>query len=137
MVPVVGLGVLFALRVPQTGVLLTLAFDLLLAGLVAPFLFGLFWKRATTSAAVACIAVGSSVRLVLFALTPTAYGTENTLLYIPNSLVGATFDGFPTFIAAGAGLLAFLVTALLRREPTAEVPAQPFSAAGAPVAVTR
>lgn len=137
MMPVVGLGVLFALRVPQTGVLLTLAFDLLLAGLVAPFLFGLFWKRATTPAAVACIAVGSTVRLVLFALTPTAYGAQNTLLYIPNNMLDSSFDGFPTFIAAGAGLGAFLVTALLRREPVVDVPAQPSPALDAPVAVTR
>jgi SSS family solute:Na+ symporter len=122
MLPVVGLGVLFALRVPETGILLTLAFDLLLAGLAAPFLLGLFWARATTGAAVACIAVGSTVRLVLFALTPTAYGVENTLLYIPNSLVSSGFDGFPTFIAAGAGLLAFFVTALLRPAPATDVP---------------
>lgn len=139
MVPVVGLGVLFALRVPQTGVLLTLAFDLLLAGLVAPFLLGLFWSRSSKAAAVACIAVGSTVRLVLFVLTPTAYGAENTLLYVPNSLVGSGFDGFPTFLAAGAGLAAFLLTALLRPatpEP-APLPQEPAPVADLAVAVTR
>lgn len=123
MLPVVALGVVFALRVPQTGVLLTLAFDLLLACLAVPFLLGLFWSRATTAAAVACIAVGSTVRLVLFALTPTAYGAPNTLLHIPNDLVTAGFDGFPTFLAALAGLAAFLVTAALRPVAPVEVEA--------------
>lgn len=121
MLPVVGLGVFFALRVPQTGVLLTLAFDLLLACLVVPFLFGLFWSRATTAAAVACVAVGSTVHLVLFALTPTAYGAPNTLLHVPNDLVTAGFDGFPTFLAAAAGLAAFLGTTALRPAAPAEV----------------
>lgn len=130
MLPVVGLGVLFALRVPQTGVLLTLAFDLLLAGLAVPFLLGLFWSRATTAAALACLAVGSTVRLVLFTLTPTVYGADNTLAYLPNGLIGAGFDGYPTFLAAIAGLLAFVVTAL--RTP-APAPAE----ASALAAVTR
>jgi len=110
--PVAALGVFFALRVPQTGILLTLAFDLMLAALVVPFLLGLFWRRATTAAAVAAIAVGGGVRLVLFALTPTIYGVENTLLYMPNALVGTGFDGWPTFIAVMASLVSFLVAAL-------------------------
>jgi SSS family solute:Na+ symporter len=58
---------------------------------------------------------------VLFALTPTAYGAPNTLLYLPNDLVPAGFDGFPTFLAAAAGLAAFLVTTALRRPAPAEV----------------
>ncbi len=123
-VPVVALGVLLALRVPQTGILLTLAFDLLLAGLVAPFLLGLFWRRrASTAAAVAAMGVGVTVRLVLFALTPTIYGVDNDLLHVPNDIVGPGFDGWPTFLAAGASLAAFVVTALLTPR-RATVPAQ-------------
>lgn len=122
MLPVVAAAMFFALRVPQTGILLTLAFDLMLAGLVVPFVFAHFAKRVTTGAAVAAIAVGVTVRLVLFALTPTFYGTENTLLYVPNSLVGPGFDGWPTFIAPLTSLLAF-VTVLLITRPAVRAPA--------------
>lgn len=121
--PVAALGVFFALRVPQTGILLTLAFDLMLASLVVPFLLGLFWRRASTAAAVAAIAVGGVVRLVLFALTPTVFGAENTLLYVPNDLVGAGFDGWPTFIAVTASLVAFVVTVLAGSDRRAETDA--------------
>ncbi|MDQ4037499.1 MAG: sodium:solute symporter family protein [Actinomycetota bacterium] len=110
--PVAVLGVFFALRVPQTGILLTLAFDLMLAALVVPFLLGLFWRRSSTAAAVAAITVGLTVRLTLFALTPTIFGAENTLLYVPNDQVGTGFDGWPTFIAVTASLAAFVIAAL-------------------------
>lgn len=121
MVPVVGIAVFFALRVPQTGVLLTLAFDLMLAGLLVPFVFAHFARRVTTAAAVAAIAAGVTVRLVLFVLTPKFYGAENTLLHVPNSLVGPGFDGWPTFIALLVSLVAFVVAlGLGRRAPAAE-----------------
>ncbi|PRC61481.1 hypothetical protein C6A85_08600, partial [Mycobacterium sp. ITM-2017-0098] len=42
----------FAIYVQQTGILLTLAFDLMLACLVVPFILGLVWRRGTTAAAV-------------------------------------------------------------------------------------
>ncbi|MGH4022863.1 MAG: sodium:solute symporter family transporter [Pseudonocardiaceae bacterium] len=127
--PVAALGVFFALRVPQTGILLTLAFDLMLAALVVPFLLGLFWRRATTAAAVAAITGGCTVRLVLFALTPTMYGVENTLLYVPNGWVGSGFDGWPTFLAAAASLAAFVVTALAGPVRRAEGDGVPAAAA--------
>ena len=123
-VPVITLGVFFALRVPQTGILLTLAFDLMLAGLAVPFPLGLFWRRSSTTAAGAAIAVGLLVRLVLFAVTPTMYGVPNTLLYVENDVVGAGFDGWPTFLAAVASLAAFLVATLLRPRRAVVVPAE-------------
>ncbi|WP_157248542.1 sodium:solute symporter family protein [Nonomuraea typhae] len=113
MLPVVGGAVLLALRVPQTGVLLTLAFDLMLACLAVPFVLGMFWRRGSSGAALAALSVGLVVRLTLFALTPTMYAVDNTLLYIPNTLIGASFDGWPTFIAAAASLLAYAVVALV------------------------
>ncbi|UBU08906.1 sodium:solute symporter family protein [Nonomuraea gerenzanensis] len=113
MPPVVGGAVLLALRVPQTGVLLTLAFDLMLACLVVPFVLGFWWRRGGAPAAMAALTVGLVVRLALFVITPTMYGAPNTLLYLPNTLVDATFDGWPTFIALGASLIAYLSVALL------------------------
>jgi SSS family solute:Na+ symporter len=121
---VVAIAIFFALQVPQTGILLTLAFDLMLAGLVVPFVLGHYWSRITTAAATAAIVVGVVVRLVLFALTPTMYGVENTLLYIPNDTFGPAFDGWPTFIAPVCSLIAFVAVALLGKPaPTEPTPA--------------
>ena len=103
MVPMTLFSIVFAIYVKQTGILLTLAFDLMLACLVVPFILGLVWRRGTTTAAVAAIAVGFVVRIVLFVMTPTMFGVENTILYIPNNLISASFDGWPTFIAFAAG----------------------------------
>lgn len=103
------LGVLFALKVPQTGVLLVLAFDIGFAGLLVPLAGGLFWPKATQQGALACIILGSLTRLLFFVLMPTTYGIDNTLLYIPNPLFTPDFDGFPTLISPLVGLLAFVV----------------------------
>ena len=99
----------------------------MLAGLVVPFVLGHWWpSRITTAAAVAAIAVGVVVRMVLFALTPAFYGVENSLLYVPNDLIGPAFDGWPTFIAPVLSLLAFVAVALLApRREGATVPAAP------------
>lgn len=112
MIPVVLLAVVLALRVPQTGILLTLAFDLLLACLLVPFVLGMFWRRSTAAGAMASLLVGLVVRLGLFALTPTIYGVDNTILYVRNDLVGAGFDGWPTFVAFGASLVTFVAVSL-------------------------
>jgi SSS family solute:Na+ symporter len=136
MVPVVAVAVFFAIRVPETGILLTLAFDVMLACLTVPFILGHYWKRSTREAAIAAIAVGFVVRLGLFAVTPTIFGAENTLLYVENSFVGAGFDGYPTFLGALASLIAFVVTALVTRRPepapATVLPAQPHETGTAP-----
>ncbi|MEM7066087.1 MAG: sodium:solute symporter family protein [Cyanobacteria bacterium P01_B01_bin.77] len=111
------LGVFLGLRVPQTGVLLLLAFDLSFAGLVVPLIGGLFWAKATRQGALACIIAGSITRLILFALMPTMFGIDNTLLYIPNGLLTIDFDGFPTLISPIVGLVAFIVVSRLTYKP--------------------
>lgn len=113
MVPVTVLAILVAIYVKQTGILLTLAFDLLLACLVVPFILGMWWRKGTSIAAFASIAVGLTVRLVLFVMTPTMYGLENTILYIPNNVIDASFDGWPTFIAFAASLITYVAIALV------------------------
>ncbi len=111
------LGVFFAIRVPQTGVLLLLAFDLGFAGLIVPLTGGLFWRRATWQGALACIIVGSAIRLLFFVLMPTMFGVENTLLYIPNGLFTSDFDGYPTLISPLVGLVVFVVVSNLTYSP--------------------
>ncbi|MCD5351023.1 sodium:solute symporter family transporter [Kineosporia mesophila] len=120
MLPVVVVAVVLAIRVSQTGILLTLAFDLMLACLAGPFLLGLFWKRSTSTAALVAAGVGLVVRLVLLALVPTLYGVPNDLFYIENSMVDAGLDGWATMVAAAVSLLAFVVTSLLTRSQADE-----------------
>jgi solute:Na+ symporter, SSS family len=125
MLPVVAVAVVVALRVPQTGILLTLAFDLMLAGLIVPFVFGHYWSRITPAAAMAAMISGIAVRLVLFVLTPTIYGVDNTLAYIPNSLFGPGFDGWPTFIALAVSLVVFVGVVLARPAVPTPAPEEP------------
>ncbi|PQP49768.1 sodium:solute symporter family protein [Mycolicibacterium austroafricanum] len=115
MVPMTLFSIAFAIYVKQTGILLTLAFDLLLACLAVPFILGLYWRRGAVKAAMAAMVVGFVVRVGLFVLTPTIYGVDNTILYIPNTLVGAAFDGWPTFIAFAAAILTYVSVSLATR----------------------
>ncbi|MBX2863989.1 MAG: sodium:solute symporter family protein [Leptolyngbyaceae cyanobacterium MAG.088] len=103
------LGLFLGLKVPQTGVLLLLAFDMSFAGLVVPLIGGLFWAKSTGQGALACILAGSITRFVFFALMPTMFGVDNTLLYIPNGVFTIDFDGFPTLISPLVGLIAFVI----------------------------
>ena len=65
------------------------------------------------AAALVSIVVGLTVRLVLFVMTPTMYGLDNTILYIPNGVFDASFDGWPTFIAFAASLVTYVAVALV------------------------
>ena len=115
------LGVIFALKVPQTGVLLLLAFDLSFAGLIVPLAGGLYWNKATWQGALSCIILGSLTRLIFFVLMPTTFGIDNTLLYIPNNIFTTDFDGFPTLISPLVGLAAFIIISnLTRNKPTSK-----------------
>ncbi len=111
------MGVLLAFKIPQTGVLLLLAFDLGLAGLLVPLVGGLFYPKSTQAGALACIVSGALTRLVLFALMPVTFGIDNTLFYIPNHWLTADFDGIPTFISPLVGLILFVVISRLTYQP--------------------
>jgi len=120
MIPIVVAGALLAVQVSQTGVLLTLAFDIMLACLAGPFITGVFWKRPGASALLVSAAVGGVVRIVFLALTPTLYGVPNDILYIPNDLVTSAFDGWSTLIAFAIGYATYLVVAWMRPRTDAE-----------------
>ena len=108
-VVITAFGLLFALKVPQTGILLLLAFDLGFAGLLIPLVGGLYWRKSTWQGALACIIGGTITRLIFFVLMPTTFGIDNTLLYIPNPIFTSDFDGFPTLISPLIGLALFLI----------------------------
>jgi SSS family transporter len=129
-VGIATLGSLIAVRDPQTGMLLVLAFDLSLAGVAVPFVFGLFWSKATREAALSAILVGVVSRLVFFVLSPTTYGLPNNLLYIENGLITAAFDGFPTFISPLLAIGTFVIVTFITAESAADTNA-PASQPGA------
>jgi len=115
MLPVAVCATLLAVRVSQTGILLTLAFDLMLACLIGPFLLGVFWRRSTAMGALVGMGVGLVVRLVFLALTPTLYGLPNDLFHVENGLVGEGFDGWATLLAGARGLAALVLASLASR----------------------
>jgi solute:Na+ symporter, SSS family len=76
---------------PQPGVYLILAFDIVFAGAWAPLTLGLFWKKANMPAAIASLIVGSAIRLLLFFITPVEYAGIDTM--IPPVISFALFIG--------------------------------------------
>ncbi|HKO34432.1 MAG TPA: sodium:solute symporter, partial [Candidatus Limnocylindria bacterium] len=134
--PMAVLAAVVALRVPQTGILLTLAFDVLLASLVVPFILGLYWSRGNAAAAWAAIVAGIAVRMTFFVLTPTIYGVDNTLLYIPNEWVGPAADGWSTLLAGAVSLAAYLLVAAFTARPAAPAVQPAPQVAPAPAVLT-
>jgi solute:Na+ symporter, SSS family len=76
---------------PQPGVYLILAFDIVFAGAWAPLTLGLFWKKANMPAAIASLIVGSAIRLLMFFITPVEYAGLDTM--IPPVISFALFIG--------------------------------------------
>ncbi len=111
MVPLTLAGIFIAARIAQTGILLTLAFDLMLCCLIPALFGGLFWKRSSTKAVAASSIVGLVLRLGFFVLVPTVYGADNTLLYIPNDIFSSDMDGWCTFISFGCATVAYFAVA--------------------------
>ncbi len=120
MLPLALCGILIAARLTSTGILLTLAFDLMLCCLIPALFGGLFWKRSSTPAVFASCSIGLVVRMVFFVLTPTIYGVDNTLLYIDNDLLTADADGWVTFISFGISLVSYFTVAAVCPRSEAE-----------------
>lgn len=79
-IPIMMLAVLAAWWKPQPGILLILAFDVLLASFGAPFVLGVYWKKANTPGAIAAIIVGSVTRIAMYFITPASLVGIDTLL---------------------------------------------------------
>jgi SSS family solute:Na+ symporter len=71
-------------------------------------------------AALTAIVAGLGIRITFLVLTPTLYGVENDLFYVPNSMFGAGFDGWATLISAVVGFGSYALVGVLRPRPTAE-----------------
>lgn len=74
-IPMMAAAFTLGYFLPQPGVYLILAFDIVFAGCLVPLIGGVFWKKANAAGAIATIVVGSFLRLLLF-------------FYIPVELIG-------------------------------------------------
>ena len=85
--PTMSAAVVFAYVRPEPGILLILAFDIVLAGCFVPLALGLFWRRANTPAAVAAIVAGTAARVLLHFAVPDSLRGLDTMLAPVVSLV--------------------------------------------------
>lgn len=121
LLPIICLSMIFALLLPSPGVLLTVAFDVMFAALLIPFLFAFWSKRLSAQAALAAIITGGLSRCIFATLTPTIFGVVNTSLYIPNNWFPPEWDGLGTIIAPVIALVTYSIVAKLT---SATVPEQ-------------
>jgi SSS family solute:Na+ symporter len=85
--PTMGFAVAFAYVRPEPGILLILAFDIVLAGCFVPLAMGIYWRRANAPGAVAAMVVGTSTRIIMYWLVPESLMGMDTLLAPVASLV--------------------------------------------------
>jgi Na+/proline symporter len=79
-IPMMSAAFILGYFIPQPGVYLILAFDIAFAGAWAPLTLGLFWKKANKPAALASLIVGSSLRLLMFFITPVELAGIDTFI---------------------------------------------------------
>ena len=65
---------------PQPGVYLILAFDIVFAGAWAPLTLGIFWKKSNLPAALTSLILGSALRLLLFFIIPLELAGLDTMI---------------------------------------------------------
>jgi len=85
---------------------LTVAYDILVGGLLIPILGGLLWRRGTNVGAIAAMAVGTVATLA-------------TMI-----AVGDIFANEPIYVGLASGLLVFVVGSLLSKPTATEVMAE-------------
>jgi Na+/proline symporter len=95
-IPMMALAFILGYFLPQPGIYLILAFDIVFAGAVAPLTLGLFWRKSNMPAAIASLVIGSILRLIFF-IAPI----------IPTDLIG-----IETLICPPISFVAFVVVAL-------------------------
>jgi Na+/proline symporter len=106
--PVAAFGIIAAILLPQPGVLLTVAFDIMFSSLLVPFVAAFYINNISEKAALSAILTGGVSRLIFAILTPTSYGVQNTYLYIPNPILPHSFDGLGTLISPLLALIIFI-----------------------------
>jgi len=96
--------------IPRPGIYLILAFDIVFAGCLVPLVMGTYWKKSTSAAAVASIAIGSTLRMILYFTTSTASPDSPYFAYL----------GLDTFIPPIVSFVVFVVVSLAtyKRNPS-------------------
>jgi Na+/proline symporter len=79
-VPVMMAALALGYAMPQPGIYLILAFDIVFAGALAPLTLGLFWKKANMPAAIVSLIVGTLLRLVLYFVMPVELAGLDTMI---------------------------------------------------------
>jgi Na+/proline symporter len=85
-IPMMVAAFILGYLIPQPGVYLILAFDIVFAGAWAPLTLGLFWRKSNMPAALTSLIVGSTLRLILFFTMPVEYAGLDTLIPPPISV---------------------------------------------------
>ena len=79
-IPMMVAAFILGWQIPQPGIYLILAFDIVFAGAFAPLTLGLFWKKANMPAAVTSLIVGSALRLLMFFIIPAEWAGLDTMI---------------------------------------------------------
>ncbi len=88
-IPMMAAAFILGYLIPQPGIYLVLAFDIVFAGAWAPLTLGLFWRKANMPAAVTSLIVGSALRLLMFFIIPPDLAGLDTM--IPPPIAFAVF----------------------------------------------
>ncbi|MGI0076564.1 MAG: sodium:solute symporter family protein [Nitrosopumilaceae archaeon] len=84
-IPMMVSALVLGYLIPQPGIYLILAFDIVFAGAFAPLTLGLFWKKSNMPAALTSLIVGSALRLAMFFVIPVEWAGLDTMIPPPIS----------------------------------------------------
>ena len=79
-IPMMAAAFILGYLLPQPGVYLILAFDIVFAGAWAPLTLGLFWRKANFPAAITSLILGSGLRLLLYFVMPIELAGLDTMI---------------------------------------------------------
>src|ERR687896_395380 len=79
-IPMMVAAFILGYLIPQPGVYLILAFDIVFAGAWAPLTLGLFWRKSNMPAALSSLIVGSALRLLMFFVIPVDLAGLDTMI---------------------------------------------------------
>jgi solute:Na+ symporter, SSS family len=79
-IPMMAAAFILGYLLPQPGIYLILAFDIVFAGAFAPLTLGLFWRKANMPAALTSLIVGSGLRLLMFFVIPVDLAGLDTMI---------------------------------------------------------
>jgi Na+/proline symporter len=105
-IPMMIAAFILASMLPQPGIYLVVAFDIVFACALAPLTLGLFWKKANRPAAIASLSTGIVLRLILYFLISDVNYTPWQSDGIP------TYAGLDSMIPPVVSFVIFIAVAL-------------------------